>query len=135
MRVAGKGGYTPVCDDDADEHDGDRNRRAEACSPGIVEADVSDAVEAVVEGDEQERDVDGDEPGVVEEAALDDFEREAGRGAHLGGEVLDPKVHDQQHQQGGARDALEVPVDGSTRHESFPELSHAEALRREEKND
>ena len=47
-------------------------------SPGVVEADVADAVEAVVEGDEQERDVDRDEPRVLEEAALDDFEREAG---------------------------------------------------------
>ena len=84
-------------------------------APGVVEADVSDAVEAVVEGDEEERDVDGDEPRVVEEAALDDFEREAGGGAHLGGEVLDPEVHDEQHQQGGACDALQVPVDCAVR--------------------
>ena len=68
----------------------------------------------MVEGDEQERDVDGDEPGVLEEAALDDFEREAGGRAHFGGEVLDPEVHDEQHEEGGSRDALQVPVDCSS---------------------
>ena len=104
-------------------NDGDRDRGAKACSPGVVETDVADAVEAVVEGDEEERDVDGDEPRVVEEAALDDFEREAGRGAHFGGEVLHPEVHDEQHQQGGARDALQVPFDGSSGHKSIPKLS------------
>src|SRR3954447_5174127 len=106
MRISSERGYSPVGDADADEHDGDRDRGAKAGAPGVVEADVSDAVEAVVEGDEEERDVDGDEPGVLEKAALDDFEREAGGGAHFGGKVLDPKVHDQQQEQGGAGDAL-----------------------------
>src|SRR3954469_11488197 len=112
--------HTPIRDDDTDEHDGDRNRRAKACSPVVVEADVSDAVEAVVESDEEERDVDGDEPGVLEEAPLDDFEREAGGRAHFGGEMLDPEVHDEQHQQRGACDALEVPVDGASGHNYKP---------------
>lgn len=98
--------HAPIRNDNSNEHDGDRDRCAEARAPGVVETDVSDAVEAVVKGDEQERDVDGDEPGVLEEAALDDFERETGRGADFGGEVLDPEVHDEQHEQGGARDAL-----------------------------
>jgi hypothetical protein len=44
--------------------------------------------------------------------------------------VLDPKVHDEEHQQGGARDALQVPVEGSSRHASIQKLSHAKALRR-----
>ena len=111
MRVSCERSHAPIRNDDTDEHDGERDRRAKACSPGVVEADVSDAVEAVVEGDEQERDVDGDEPGVVEEAALDDFECEAGRRAHFGRKELDPEVHDEQHEQGGARDALQLPVD------------------------
>ena len=122
MWVSGERRYAPVGDDNTDEHDGDRDRGAIACAPGVVEADVSDAVEAVVEGNEEERDVDGDEPGILEEAALDDFEREARGGAHFGGEVLDPEVHDEQHKQGGARDALQIPVDCSSRHESIPKL-------------
>jgi hypothetical protein len=64
VRVTGERGYAPIRDDDADDHNGDCDRRAEAHSPAIVEANTADAVEAVVEGDEEERDVDGDEPGV-----------------------------------------------------------------------
>ena len=128
MRVAGKGGYTPVGDSNSDEHNGDRDRGAKACSPGVVEADVSDAVEAVVEGDEEERDVDGVEPGVVEEAALDDFEREAGGRAHFGGEVLDPEVHDEQHEQGGACDALEIPVDCASGHKCFDRINRIDGI-------
>ncbi len=100
---------------------------AEACAPGVVEADVADAVEAVVESDEEEPDVDGDEPGVLEETPLDDFEGESFGRAHFGGEVLDPEVHDEQHEQRGARDALQVPVKRSSRHSFIPELSHAKA--------
>jgi hypothetical protein len=37
--------------------------------------------------------------------------------------VLHPEVHDEQHQQGGARDALQVPFDGSSGHKSIPKLS------------
>ena len=116
MRITGERCHSPIRHDDADEHNGDCDRRAEAHSPGVVEADVADSIEAVVEGDEEERDVDGDEPGVLEEAALDDFEREARGSAHFGGEVLDPEVHDKQHEQGGACDALQVPVDGASGH-------------------
>src|SRR6187401_989130 len=107
MWIASKCRDTPIGDDNTDEHDSERDRFAKACTPGVVEADVADSVEAVVEGDEEERDVDRDEPGVVEEAALDNFEREARGSAHFGGEVFDPEVHDEQHEQGGARDALQ----------------------------
>ncbi len=41
--------------------------------------------------------------------------RPVGR-AHFGGEMLDPEVHDKQHQQGGSRNALQIPVDGSSGH-------------------
>jgi hypothetical protein len=30
--------------------------------------------------------------------------------------VLDPEVHDEEHQEGGAGDALQVPVDCSSGH-------------------
>src|SRR4029078_1962602 len=116
MRISRERGHSPIRDDNANEHNGDRDRRAKTCTPGVVEADVSDAVEAMAEGDKEERDVDGDEPGILEEAALDDFERETSRSAHFGGEVLDPKVHDEQHEQGGACDALKVPVDCASGH-------------------
>ena len=110
----------PPGDGDADGEEDDGDWSAEARAPGVVEADVADAVEAVVEGDEQERDVDGDEPGVLEEAALDDFEREAVGGAHFGREVLDPEVHDEQHEQAPSVLPVmrcRVPVDGASGHE------------------
>ena len=116
MRITSKCRHAPIGHNDANEHDGNRNRRAKACAPGIVEADVSNAVEAVVQSDEEERDVDGNEPGVLEEATLDDFEREPSRSAHFGGEVLDPEVHDEQQEQGRSCDALQVPVEGSSGH-------------------
>src|SRR2546423_12776718 len=119
MRISGERSHAPIRDDDSKKHNDDRNRSAKACAPGVVEADVSDAVEAVVEGDEEERDVHGDEPGVLEEAALDDFEREAGRRAHFGGEVVDPEKDDEEHKEGGARDAVEVTTEGSSRHKSY----------------
>src|SRR5262249_38193846 len=72
VRVASECRHTPVGDDDADEQDDDRDRRAEACAPGVIEADVADTVEAVVEGDEQERDIDGDEPRIAKKSLLDD---------------------------------------------------------------
>src|SRR3954453_11140309 len=37
-------GHPPIRDGDADEHDGNGDRHAEACSPVVVEADVADAV-------------------------------------------------------------------------------------------
>ena len=116
MRVSREGVDAPIGDNDAEEREGDRDGDAEARAPGVVEADVADADEAVVEGDEQERNVHGDEPGILEEAALDDFERQPFRRSHLGREMLHPEVHDQQHEQGCPRDALQVPVDGASGH-------------------
>src|SRR3954453_5587906 len=132
MGVTGERSHAPIRDSNSDEHDGDRDRCAEACAPGVIEANISDAIKAVVEGDEQERDVDRDEPVVLEESALDYFEREPGGGADFGSEVLDPEVHDEQHEQGGACNALQKPIDRSSRHESVPDLSHAKALTRKE---
>src|SRR3954470_23151341 len=106
MWVAGERRYTPVGDEDAEEGKRDRDWGAEPRAPSVVEADVADAVEAVVQGDEQERDIDRDEPRVLKKAALNHFEREAGGRADFGREVLDPEVHDEQQEQGGARDAL-----------------------------
>ena len=116
MRIADESIDSPPGDDDAEKRKGDRDWCSIARPPGVVEADVADAVQSVVEGDEQERDIDGDEPGILKEAALNDFEREALGRADFGGEVLDPEVHDEQHQQGGARDALQVPVECSAGH-------------------
>src|SRR4051812_45768826 len=116
MRVPGKGRYAPPRDEHTEQREGDCDWRTEAGAPGVVEADVSDAVEAVVKGDEEERDVDGDEPGVLEEAALDDFECESGGRAHFSGKVLDPKVHDQQEQQRCSCNPLQIPINRSSAH-------------------
>src|SRR4051794_33096386 len=113
MWISSERSYAPIGNDNTNDKQRNCDRCAEACAPGVVEADVADAVEAVIEGDEEERDVDGDEPGVVEEAALDDFERETGGRADFGGEVLDPEVHDEEQQERCACDALEVPVEGT----------------------
>ena len=61
-------------------------------------------------------DIDGYEPGVMKQASLDDFECEACGRAHFGCEVLHPEVHDEQHDESGARDPLQVPIDGSSSH-------------------
>src|SRR5688572_28634324 len=55
VRVANEGVHAPIGDDGADQQESDRDGRAEARAPGVVEQDVADAVEAVIEGDKQER--------------------------------------------------------------------------------
>ncbi len=116
MRVSCERRHAPIGDDDSDENDGDCDRRAEASAPVVIEANIADAVEAMVEGDEEERDIDGDKPRVAEKALLDDFKRKARGSAHFGSEVLYPEMHDEQHQQGGAGDALQKPVNCAGRH-------------------
>ena len=87
--------HTPIRDNDAEEHDGNRNRHAKACPPSVVEANVTNAIEAVIEGNEKECDIDRDEPRVLKKPPLDNFKREPSRRAHFRSEVLDPEVHDQ----------------------------------------
>lgn len=112
--IADEGVDAPPCDVKAESQQDDGDWPAVTRAPGVIKANVSNAVEAVVEGDDEETDVDRDEPMVLKEAALNDLKGEAFGRAHFGGEVLDPEVHDEQHEQRGARDALQVPVESSS---------------------
>jgi hypothetical protein len=125
VRVPRKRRHAPIRDDYSKQEKCDRNRRAKARAPVVVEANVADTVEAVIESDEQERDVDRYEPGILKKASLDDLKREAGRCAHFGRKMFDPEVHDKEQQERCARNALKVPINCSTGHRStLQEYSH-----------
>ena len=95
MRISRERGHTPISNNDSDEHNRDRDRRTKPSSPRIIEADVADAIESMIEGNEQERDIDSHEPRILKEPPLNHFKGEARGSSHFGREMFNPEVHDQ----------------------------------------
>jgi hypothetical protein len=122
MRIPSKRRHAPVRHENAEEHQNNRDRRPKPRTPRVIEADIANAVETMVQRNKQERDVDRDEPRIVEESLLDNRERQPRRRPHLGREMFDPEVHDEEQQQRRSCDPLQVPIDGSSRHKSIPKI-------------
>ena len=127
MRIAGKRSHPPIRNNDPHEHNRDRNRPAITRPPRVVETNVANPVKPVVKRDKQKCNIDSNKPRVLKEAPLDDFKRQASRRAHLSCKMLDPKMHDQEHEQSSPRDALQIPINGASGHllhvQSYYELA------------
>lgn len=123
--IADEGFQAPISHDCTKDEQGNGDGYAKTHSPGVVEADVAHSTEAVIQSDEKESDINGNEPRVAKKTLLYNFERKTRRRAHLGCKMRDPKVHHQQYEQGGAGDPLQIPVDRSSRHELLLRLDHS----------
>src|SRR4051812_24013257 len=113
VRIPDKRRHAPIRphESEDDQHAGDRpaNPRPD---PAVIQDDVPQAVEPVIQRDQQERDLDRLHPRVAH-PLLHHLEREIAM-ADVGGVVVRPEVQHKQPEQRDARHPLQIPVKYAT---------------------